>query len=238
MLKKWTLIAALTLVHAAASAAELPAYPFIHTSGVGSTYVIPDVGEIDFEIVAVDADPEVARALIETRLTQIRAAGDGAGIAPDDIAVRDVRREIRKYPNAEPGMVNHELRCSVHIKVSNLTSWAALVSPLLNLPNLDGFMTEFTATDREKVESALLADAIKMARRRAEGMAAGAGKKLGEVAAMTSGQLSNLTRSMGLSPQDVYGRNGGDRGQAAKKDLLTIVTLKFAQTVDVIFRIK
>jgi uncharacterized protein YggE len=238
MFKKWTLIAAATFLQASAGAAELPAYPFVHTSGVGSAFVVPDVGEIDFEVVAVNADPEAARALIETRLAEIRAVGDSAGIAPGDIEVRDVRRELRKYPNAEPGVVNHELRCAVHIKVNNLTNWAALVSPLLNLPNLDGFMTEFNSNEREKIENALLADGIKMARRRAEGMAAGAGRKLGEVTAITSGQLSNLTRSMGLSPQDVYGRSGAGRSQDNKKDLLTIVTLKFAQPVDVIFRLK
>jgi uncharacterized protein YggE len=238
MLKKWTLIAAFTLMQAGAGAAELPAYSFIHTSGVGSAHVIPDVGEIDFEIVAIDADPEGARVVIEARLAEIRGIGEGAGIAPDDIAVRDVRRELRKYPNAEPGKMLHELRCSVHIKVSNLSAWAALVSPLINMPNLDGFMTAFAATDREKIENALLADGIKAARRRAEGMAAGAGRKLGEVTAMSSGQLSNLTRSMGLSPPDVFGRSGSDRGQVAKKDLLSITTLMFAQPVDVIFRLK
>src|SRR5207302_1870147 len=157
----------------------------------------PDVGEIDFEIFGTDVDPEVARAVIETRLAQIRAVGEGVGIAADDIAGRDVRRETHKYSNAEPGALSYELICGGHIKVNNLTSWATLVSPLLNMPNLDRFMTEFTATDRDRIETALFGDAFKVARKRAEGMAAGAGKKLGDVTAMTSGQLANLTRSMG-----------------------------------------
>jgi uncharacterized protein len=238
MFKKFAVAAAIVFASSAACAQGLPAYPFIHTNGTGSTIVIPDMGEIDFEIVATDADPEVARGVIDTRIAQIRAVGEGVGIAVEDIETRDVRREINKGANAVPGVLMYDIKVGVHVKVRNLTVWASFLSPLLNMPNLEGFMTEFGSTEREATEALLLGEAVKDARRRASGLAAGFGKKLGEVTAVTAGQLSNLTRAMGLSPRDPFYSRNANRTLTPKKDLLMIESLKFAQPVDVIFKIK
>ncbi|MES2018986.1 MAG: SIMPL domain-containing protein [Pseudomonadota bacterium] len=218
-----------------AAAGELPAYPFIHVNGTGMATVMPDIGAIDFEIIARDADPALAMQVVATRAAEIRALLQGAGLADDSADIRDMRKDLSK---ADPAVVAYEIRCSVKLRITDLSKWKSIVAPLLDMPNLDGFMTVFDTSDRLKVEMELMADAIKMARRKGEGIAAGFGRKLGAVGGVSSGELKNLTRAMNLTPADFNYRDGDRREQADRGELLAVTALKLAQPVDVIFKLK
>ena len=235
MLKRTGLALATSLALLAAvpaTAAEFPDYPFIHTSGTGFAYVAPDLGEIDFEISLFDAEPEAARRAIEARIAEIRALAGGAGIAAADIDIRDVRRDIRKAEpgradpgradpgRADPGRADpplYDLKCGVHIKVTDLSKWKTLVGALIAMPNLDGFMIGFDSSRREQIEGELTAEALNNARRRAEAMALGVGRKLGPASAVSSGDLKNVTRAVGLggAQQQAY-RNPAARPEAER----------------------
>ncbi len=239
MFKQYLLGAFLMWTMWLARAADLPAYPFVHVSGIAVSNVVPDVGEIDFEIVAFDAAPEQARAVVDSRLAEIRAMLEQRGLAITDLEVRDVRRELRKQdPPAQPGAEIYQVKCSVHIVMRSLTNWRDVVSALLNMPNLDGFGVAFDTSERQKIEMELLADAVKDARRKATGLMAGFGRKVGEVAGVTSGDLKNVSRAMGMAAVDsrsyAPSRGGVETDRAS---LLMINSLKLAQPVDVIFRI-
>ena len=236
MLKKLAILAMFASTAALASASQLPDYPFIHANGAAATYVLPDIGEIDFEVSAFDPDPEAARAVVEARLAAIRTLMEEQGVPAGDMEARDVRKEIRKGdPNATVPM--YDIKCTLHITVRMLANWRAIVLPLLNMPNLDSFATDFGSSEKEKIEMKLMAEAIANARRKAEAMAAGLGRKLGPASAVSSGSLKNLGNAMGLVPADFFGR-AGQREQLSRKDFLSVDMLKMAQSVDVIFRIK
>jgi uncharacterized protein YggE len=239
MLKKLTAVAVLALLPLLASASQLPDYPFIHASGVASVYVPPDVGEIDFEISANHAEPEAARQVVEARVAEIRALVAGLALPPADVQIRDLRKELRKGESAQPGVVAYDIKCTVHIKVRDIGQWKALVSPLLNMPNLDGFMTGFDVSNREEVETGLTGEAIKAARRKAEAIAAGFGRKLGPVSGVSTGELRNVTRAMGMAATDPLRNDGGaGRNEYDRDSLLMVTLIRMAQSVDVIFRIK
>lgn len=238
MLKTLAAVSALTLLPLAAHAADLPTYPFVHVSGTGTLTALPDTGQIDFEIVASDADPALAVGVVEARAADIRAVMTQAGVPLDDVEIRDVRKDFRKPDaNTPVGLVIYDIRAGVRINVRDLTKWRAAAAPLLAMPNLDGFMTVFDTTEREKIEMALAADAIGIARRKAEGIAAGLGRKLGPATAVSTGDLKNLTRAMGLAPADNNYREGRRAGMD-RADVLAVISLKFAQPVDVIYRLK
>lgn len=237
MLKIVTLIAVL-IVPLCAAASDLPAYPFVHASRTGATSVMPDVGEMDFEIIANDTDPAAARALVEGRIAQIRALAEGLGVPPGDVEIRDIRKDVKKGGDADGAAPSYDLRSGVHIKVADLSKWAGLVGPLIDMPNLDGFATSFDTTEREKVETELVTVAMNTARRKAVAMAKGAGMKLGAVTAVTLGDLKNLSRAMGLAPNDMRYSGSGTRSAYDRKDLLAIDIIKLAQPVDMIFRLK
>lgn len=224
-----SLVLAVALLPFAARASNLPDYPFIHTTGEGFAMIVPDMGEIDFDITIFNADPAAATALLAERAAQVQAlmvAGESSA------TLRDARKEMRA---AE---ADYAVRSSVHIVVNNLGNWRPLMQALLALPNLDHLSTTFARKDREKVEQELVANAVKDAQRRAESMAAGFGKKVGAVSAISSGQLRNLTGAVGLMPGDLYYRNRTVDAAPADKDFLAIEVLRWSQTVDVIFRIK
>jgi uncharacterized protein YggE len=239
MLKKLVAVAALVLSPFLASASQLPDYPFIHASGSGFVYVPPDVGEIDFEVSAHHAEPEAARQVVEARIAEVRALVAGLALPAEDVQIRDLRKDIRKGESAPPGVVNYDIKCSVHIKVRDIGKWKALVSPLIDMPNLDGFMTGFDVSKRDEVETELTGEAIKAARRKAEAIAAGFGRKLGAVSGVSTGELKNITRAMGMAATDPsYSNRSAGRNEYDRDSLLMVTMIKMAQSVDVIFRIK
>jgi uncharacterized protein YggE len=176
--------------------------------------------------------------VVEARATEIRAAMAQAGVPPEDVEIRDVRKDFRKQDTAAPGPMQYDIRAGVRINVRDLARWRAAATPLLTMPNLDGFMIVFDTTQREKIEMELAGDAIRIARRKAEGIAAGLGRKLGAASAVSTGDLKNLTRAMGLAPSDAGSRSSSQRIGTERADLLTVMSLKFAQPVDVIYRLK
>jgi len=242
MLKKLALVLALSPL--LAHAVDLPTYPFIHVGGEGFIMAAPDMGEIDFDVSAFDADPAAAVAVIQARVEEIRAllieqSGPPEGEGAAAIEVHDMRKEMRKSAKPDDNApADYDIRSSVHIVVRDLTKWRPIMQALLEKPNIDHMSTTFGKSDRLKVEQELTAAAIKDALRRAEAMAAGFGKKVGAVTGVSSGQLRNLTKAVGLMPTDYYNTEGRAQAQTGDKDFLSVTVLRWTQTVDVIFRIK
>ncbi|XYJ12414.1 SIMPL domain-containing protein [Telluria sp. B2] len=235
MLKQLAIVAALAALPLGAAASPLPAYPFVHVSADASVYRVPDIGTIDFEILAADADPELARATVETRIGEIRALLEQQGVPPDALETRDVRKELRKGVPVETPV--YEVRSGVRVNMRDLSKWRAVVVPLLDMPNLNSFATTFDTTERDQVEAELMTDALRDARRRAELIAKGARRKLGAVTAVTPGGVKNVGYSIGLLRADFMERRGSAaRVQAG--EFLAIEALKLVQPVDVVFRLE
>ncbi len=232
MLKKPVLLLAFLLLPFATQASQLPDYPFIHLTGSAAQYVQADLGEVDFEIVATDVDAAKARATVEERLARIRALVEEQALPEDDVKVRDLRQ------NMKDGSPFYTVRCSVHLNVRDLSKWQAIAVGLIGMENLDNFATDFAPADKEQVEMELVNAAIKDARKHAEAMATGFGRKLGPVSGVSTGALKNLTNAMGLYPSDFVNRRGPAPKRMEKADIASVTMLRFAVQVDVIFRIK
>lgn len=237
-LRAITVAAALAVTTVPATAASaLPDYPFIHANGEAFIFVAPNLAEIDFEISAFHAAPETAVALVQQRVAEIGQLMNEIGLVEGDISFSDLRREMRK--GADPSAPEYDIKCTVHINVRDLSKWRALMEPLIAKPNLDAFTTTFGTTERKKVERELVAQAVQDAQEKAAAMASGFGKKVGAVAGISSGELRNVTRAVGLVPSDrYYGSGNGKRPAQDRSELLMLQSLKMAQTVDMIFKIK
>jgi uncharacterized protein YggE len=226
----------LSLLAGPVSAESLPSYPFIHVTGSAFQMVMPDIAVLDFEIVALDADPAAARAVLEARTLM-----QGLGLDPDDVVVREVRQSQPKDRQPQGGAPVYELRCEVHIRMRNVASWAALAGGLAGKPNLDGFASSFELSTVEQVDDELVTRAIADARRRAGVMAAADGRRLGAMMAATPQELKNLTTAMGLERGEFgYQRNAGTArpGEVDRDTLMIVQVLKLRQLVDVIFRLE
>ncbi|MCC2960368.1 SIMPL domain-containing protein [Massilia sp. IC2-278] len=227
--------AAIAAIPTTAGASPLPAYPFVHVSADASVYRVPDIGAIDFEILVASADPALARTTVETRIAEVRALLQAQGVPLEDMETRDVRKEQKK--DGPPDAPVYELRSSVHINMRDLSKWAGVVGPLLDMPNLGSFATSFDSSTREEVEAELMANALREARRRAEIIAKGARRKLGPVTAVTPAGVKNVGYSMGLVRDDFNPRRGAG-ANVTRSDFLAIEALKLMQPVDVVFRLE
>ena len=236
-----TVFAALLATVAVAHASPVPDYPFVHVRGSAFQAIGPDIGSLDFEIVATDADPAAARTVVETRVGEVRDLMRQLGMEADDAAVREIRQAIRKEARAADGGPVYELRCEVHVNVRNLANWAPLAGGLLGKPNLDGFASSFDRSDMDKINDELMTEAIQDARHRADVMAAGFGRRVGGVMAATPDALKNLGAAMGLERAEFRYTRGADKAGTQDVDrerLLMIPALKLQQPVDVIFRLE
>ncbi len=241
MFKNFLLAGAMALAALPACASQLPDYPFIHAKGSAFVFTMPDIGEIDFEIHAEDVAPEAVTATVQARIAEVQQLMGEQGVAPDDLDVRSLQKTMQK--SEKDGADTYIVKCAVHIVVHDLSKWHDIMLPLLNKPNIDVLEANFSSSERAKMTQDLMTAAVKDAQANAEAMAAGFGKHVGAVSAISSGELKNLSTSIGLVPGDFYFNAkeksaGESRKPENRDDLLRIVALKMNQSVDVIFRIK
>lgn len=217
-------------------AADLPNHPFIHVSGSAEVYVMPDIGEVDIDIVSYEADADAAWKLINEQLEASRALFTQHGVAAEDLLVQDIVRRPRKVDVLPEGPVPMETRVAVHATVRDIAQWTPLLRALLVMKNIESLAVAFNRNDRDKVESELLAQALGTAKRKAQDVARGAGVKLGAASGVSTGALRNLSNAMGMA-SDPFGRNSADRRSPPKADMALVQAMRLAQGVDVIYRI-
>jgi uncharacterized protein YggE len=231
MLKMFaTALAVAAMLHIApARAADLPAYPFIHVTAAADLHVMPDTGEIDFEIVSTDADLDAAWKLVHERLTASRALLAEQGVKVEDISVQDVLRRPLKEGERVTAI---ETRAAVHATVRDLNGWTALIQSLMGLPNVEALAVAFSRSDADKIEAELVSQALGAARVKAQNIARGIGAKLGPAGGVALAPLKNLSNAMGLaSDAPRY------PSVSSPRDPQLVGVQKFVQGVDVIYRI-
>ncbi|WP_137171733.1 SIMPL domain-containing protein [Massilia sp. HP4] len=212
-----------------ALAADLPSYPFIHVNAAADLHVMPNTGEIDFEIVSQDADLEAAWKLVSERLDASRALLAQHGVAVEDISVQDLWRRPLKQGDTVQAI---ETRAAIHATVRDLDGWTALIQALMAMPNVESLAVAFSRSDGDKIEAELVSQALGAARLKAQNIARGIGAKLGPANGVALAPLKNLSNAMGLAAD-------GPRHApvAAPRDPLLVGVQKLVQGVDVIYRI-
>jgi uncharacterized protein YggE len=231
MLKMFaTALAVAAMLHAApARAADLPAYPFIHVTAAADLHVMPDIGEIDFDIVSTDADLDSAWKLVHERLTASRALLAAQGVKVEDVSVQDVLRRPLKEGERVTAI---ETRAAVHATVRDLNGWTALIQSLMGLPNVESLAVAFSRSDADKIEAELVSQALGAARVKAQNIARGIGAKLGPAGGVALAPLKNLSNAMGLSSDAPRYPS-----VSSPRDPQLVGVQKFVQGVDVIYRI-
>jgi uncharacterized protein YggE len=237
-------VAALSLPTGPAVASTIPDYPFVHVSGSTFRIELPDIATLDFQIVAADADPAAARAVIDARMAEVRELMQKLSIDPDDLLVREVRQGVRKERAADGAPV-YELSCDVHIRLRNIANWPALGGGLLGKPNLDSFAADFDLSTMDQVNDEMVTAAIADARRRADIMAEAGGRRLGPMMAATPDALKKLGTAMGLERDEFRAERRSGRGPSNQRaedidreTFLMVQALKLRQSVDIVFRLE
>lgn len=201
--------------------------------GEAFIYAAPDTAEITFELKATDASAETAFARVNARLAELQALMAAQSL-PDALAVGEVRRELLAAKDGNPEAA--VIKCSVRIMIEDLNKWKAVAGPVLVMPDVDKLAVFFDVSKRDDIDNELLVEASKVARKRADAIARAFGRQVTTAAAITDGQLRNLSLSIGL----VTGNAASNRSKRMEPsvDLTSITVMKFAKSVDVVFRTK
>ncbi len=237
MLQRFAAVLLLAATALPGMAADLPNHPFIHVNAGAEVYVMPDIGEIDVDIVSYDADADAAWKLVTEQLEAGRALFTQHGVAAQDLLVQDIVRRPRKVdalPEGQP--VPMETRVALHVTVRDIGQWTPLLRALFGVKNIESLAVAFNRSDRDKVESDLLAQALGSAKLKAQDIARGVGAKLGAATGVSTAPLRNLSHSMGMA-SDPFGRNMSERRSPPKADMALVQAMRLAQSVDVIYRI-
>lgn len=235
MLKRYAATLLLAATALPGLAADLPTHPFIHISAAASIGMLPDTGEIDFEIVSADTDAATAWQQVNERLEAGRALFASHGIAPGDVTVQDILRRPRKTEVAGDAPPQMDTRVAVNVTVRNMAAWSAMVRALMTMQNVESLAVAFSRSDRDKIEAELVTQALANAKGKAQNMARGIGAKLGPATGVSLGALKNLSNAMGMAT-DPNGRYS-DGGSEAPRDLTLVAAMTLVQGVDVIYRI-
>ena len=237
MLKRFAAALLLAATALPGVAADLPNHPFIHVGASADQYIMPDVGEIDIDIVSLEPDADAAWKLVNEGLEASRALFAQHGVAPEDVFVQDIVRRPRKIevlPEGQP--VPMETRVSLHVTMRDLGQWTPVMRALLVMKDIESLAVSFNRSDREKVESDLLQQALASAKLKAQEIARGVGAKLGAATGVSIAPLKNLSNAMGLA-SDSNARSTGGRRNPPRSDIALVQAMRLAQSVDVIYRI-
>lgn len=249
MLKILMALSLWVFFHSSCNASTLPDYPFIHTTGFAYTSVRPDVGEIVFDLVTVDADAEHAYGLIREQLAALRTLLSEQEISENDFVIRQlkkrsVKRDSSLVENAEQEassadtFSHYEFSSTIWIKVRDLSKWESVLVPILKQAQADKIDVTFDATERSQIELDLAGAAIDDAKRKATKLAAVADNRIVRVTAISEGRIKNLTASIGLVTETPSSFERDVRNQVRGEEFFLIPDLKLQAAVDMIFAIR
>ncbi len=181
----------------------------VTASGMGTAQAAPDTAEMSFGVTTMASDAKSALDDASAVAEQIASAVKKQGVAAEDIQTRDVS----VYPqtldqDGKQVISGYQASLSVQVKVRDIAKLGEVISAAnaAGANSISG--PAFTIADPAPVRAKAIDEAVADARKSAEAMAKAAGKSVGEVLSMSSGDV-------GLVSVPMYG-GGGDMAEAAK----------------------
>lgn len=223
-----------------ASASPLPDFPFVTVEGFATKKVKPDIATVRFEIEAFAKDAESANKQLHDVTDKVVKILSDSGISKDEITSYEIDKQTQRkrdddYNTLE--ILGYEFSRDFVVLVKNLEHYSDLIEQLAETDNLHGISTEFDTSERDEIGKALIADAAKNARNKAEMMAAGLGVELDSVFAFNgSGSFSDAFATFGL--RDEFRAMGLAKSGSRSRTLFMPRHIEIHKTINVIYKIK
>lgn len=226
-----------------AQASPLPDYPFVTADGSADIWLAPDIGQLQFEVVAQQRDTAQALARVEELSGALLALFAEGGVAAADIEAADLsKKTVALSARDDAGDPAQAYIVTRHflVRVRDLQTWPGFIGALLGRDNVDNVSVAFDRVDRDQVNSRLVLEAAQNARLGAAELAQAFGRKPGPAVAITRGALDKVGARFGFGPTE--GRAGAPPAPPppAPGTLSYSVpsSIKFAQAVHAVFRLK
>ncbi|MFC0352130.1 SIMPL domain-containing protein [Undibacterium danionis] len=220
-------------------ASSLPTYPFIHATGEATLSMRPDLGEIDFELTELSADPEMTFSMLEKASAEVITFLASQGLSSDDIEAADIKRFVSdvEYADATDAPKKFRLLRNFHIVIRDLQKWNMIIAGLLAKPFVGNFSVNFGRSDMDKIQNDLVIMATTNAKDNAKRLAQGLSVRLGIVGAVSQSPLKSISTLLGLDGA-IKREEQAVQHKPTTKDFYVPTWLKYKQNVDVVFRIK
>jgi uncharacterized protein YggE len=232
-----TAIVALVLT-SAANASDIPDYPFVFAEGSVTTKVAPDIGVISYRVRVQANDSENAMHQIETLSAKTLAVLAEHGVEPDDIIGFEIDKDVVRDDDQRDKLkiLGYVMTRHIRFTLRDLKKYEPIVSALLKTDNVISILADFDRTDRDELESRLLADAVTKARAKAETMAKGSGQQIVKLRAISQRGFQNFGEEFGLGNRRGFVFESRDSGPM--KELLFVPsTIEFSSSVSVIYEL-
>ncbi len=227
------------LLVSSALASSLPSYPFIHVTGEATLSLRPNIGEIDFELTELSADPELTLSMIEKSSADVMTLLASYALDFEDVEAAEIKKYVSAVEYLEPPETakKYRLMRNFHIVVRDIQKWNSIVTSLLAKPYLGNFSIHFGCSDMEKIQTDLVMMATANAKENAKRLAQGLSVSLGNVSAVSQSPLKSISTLLGLDGM-VKREEALIQNKPITRDFAVPAWLKYKQNVDVVFRIK
>ncbi len=181
--------------------------PFIAVHGEAKADVVPDVFPVELTLKETSTDAAATQAKIETLAKNILAITGKMQVADGDTTVSnlDISPEYKYDGNTEKQVfLGNTYQREIRIKFHSLPKLNEFITALPQSAALGIQTSEFETSKADELRRELLQSAIANAKRTAEAMANGVGRKLGAVQNISNEGL-NITYSQSLEAVTVMG---------------------------------
>lgn len=230
----WSLV-----LTSSAMASSLPSYPFIHATGEATLSLRPNIGEIDFELTELSADPELTLSMIEKSSADVMALLASYALDLEDIEAAEIKKYVStvEYLETPETAKKYRLMRNFHIVVRDIQKWNSIVASLVTKPYLGNFSINFGRSDMDRIQADLVMMATTNAKENAKRLAQGFSVRLGAANGVSQSPLKSISTLLGLDGA-VKREEMPVQSKPIAKDFAVPVWLKFKQNVEVVFRIK
>jgi uncharacterized protein YggE len=224
---------------AASHASPLPDYPFVSASGSAEIWLAPDIGELQFDVVAQHRGAEQALAQMAEASAALNAMFGEGGVAAADIDAFDLAKKtvsLSEQASAEPDLA-HIITRHYAVRVRNLAAWPGFVAALLERNSVERVGVAFDRLDRDQVNGRLVQEAAQNARHGAADLAQAFGRKPAAAVAISRTPLDKLGGAFGFAAAAAAAPRAAPPAPGVAGHAVP-AAIRYAQTVHAVFKLK
>lgn len=221
-------------------AQENPDFPYVSASGEASKKVVPDRADITVQVKAYASTAEEAVEQANKATNAIASALKKHEYPLSTLEASDIRKHAKHERDKrfnKLGIEGYEVSRDVSIRLEDLKAFRAFMNELIVLDNVNYANTRFDYSKREEVEMALLQDAGREARKKADNMVAGLGTSIVSVAAISQTPFNNNPTPRFMVQREAMAMSS-ERLNDNPNGIFVPAYLELEQQLHVIFRIK
>ncbi|GLX78272.1 hypothetical protein tinsulaeT_16120 [Thalassotalea insulae] len=221
-------------------ASNLPDFPFVTVTGESVKKVTPDKATLGFYVTTFDKEATKATSLLNETSNNVVAVLTKNGISAKQISAFEINKRSKRTRDKDYNdlaILGYELSQRFEVTIDNLNQYSEITNELLDINHVENIESQFSSTQREKIEIELIKNAAQKAKLKAEQMAAGLGVELGSVFAFNdSGSFSSFFATFGIkSEARAYAMMSS---QARSTNIFVPQYIEIKKSINVIYKLK